>query len=151
MGAGMRQWKALMRKNFITWKRNTGCSVCEIACPSAMMFLMLVLRNIIDVDTFTFSDITSASIPVFPGLSYTYNLCDPAVETCTTGQKMKYGYWSTAQLDDINYNVEPFFDWLKYPNGWKDMDDETREYHLSTDWKGPLYFVPTQCMEANSF
>ena len=64
---------------------------------------------------------------------------------------MKYGYWSTAQLDNIDYNVESFFNWVDYPSGWKDMDDGTREYHSSSDWMGPLYFVPTQCMEVNSF
>ena len=84
MGAGMRQWKALMRKNFITWKRNAGCSFFEIACPSAMMFLMLILRNVIDTETYSTDDILKAAIPVFPGLTFTP--CDKTVagNTCST-------------------------------------------------------------------
>ena len=45
----MRQWKALMRKNFINWKRQPKCSFFEICCPAAVMFLMVILRNVVDV------------------------------------------------------------------------------------------------------
>ena len=54
MGSGLRQWKALMRKNFINWRRQPKCSFFEICCPAAVMFLMVILRNVIDVETYNF-------------------------------------------------------------------------------------------------
>ena len=51
MGLGMRQWKALMKKNYINWKRSFGCSFFEICCPAVVMFIMVSLRGVVDVTT----------------------------------------------------------------------------------------------------
>ena len=51
MGLGMRQWKALMKKNYINWKRQSCCSFFEICCPAAVMFIMVSLRGVVDVTT----------------------------------------------------------------------------------------------------
>ena len=69
MGQGMRQWKALMRKNFINWKRQPKCSFFEICCPAMCMFLMVILRNVIEVETLDFSALAKVRAPVTPGFS----------------------------------------------------------------------------------
>ena len=74
MGTGTRQWKALMKKNFITWYRNPGCAFFEVCCPASMMILMLVLRNIITVEPYTTDDMILATAPIFP--SMTFEHCD---------------------------------------------------------------------------
>jgi hypothetical protein len=70
MGVGTRQYKALMRKNFINWKRQPGCSFFEICCPAFVMFLMVILRNVIDPDVNDFSSFQKIRQPTMPGLGY---------------------------------------------------------------------------------
>jgi len=47
----MRQWKALMKKNFINWKRQAKCSFFEMCCPAAVMLILVSLRSVVDVNT----------------------------------------------------------------------------------------------------
>lgn len=57
MGLAMRQWKALMKKNYINWKRQAGCSFFEICCPAAVMLIMVILRSLVDVETVNLEDL----------------------------------------------------------------------------------------------
>ena len=59
-----------MRKNWINWKRNTRCSVCEIVCPAAVMLLMVILRNVIDVETYDFDTLTKYKAQLSIGLNW---------------------------------------------------------------------------------
>ena len=70
MGQGMRQWKALMRKNFINWKRQPKCSFFEICCPAFVMLLMVVMRNVIDIETFDYSDLVKVRAPAYTALKW---------------------------------------------------------------------------------
>jgi len=49
-----------MRKNYIQWKRQLGCAFCEICCPAVVMFLMVILRNVVDPETFRVSSLIIA-------------------------------------------------------------------------------------------
>ena len=117
------------------------------------MFLMLILRNIIDIETYSTEDILKATIPIFPGLTYTQNDCNPFVEpnTCPQGQTMQYGYWNYDNLIETNYNVESFFKWLDYDEVPGSGFNDQNEYEVNSDVWGPFYFVPTQCLKQNSF
>ena len=84
MGSGYRQWKALMRKNVINWKRQPGCAFCEICCPAVVMFLMVILRNVVEVETTDLSALLKYKQPTFPGLNY-----DSATETWNTESVFK--------------------------------------------------------------
>ena len=64
---------------------------------------------------------------------------------------MQYGYWGYNSLDDINYNVESFFKWLKYNEVPNSGFNAQGEYEVNSDVYGPFYFVPTQCLKQNSF
>ena len=91
MGQGTRQWKALMRKNFINWKRQAKCSFCEICCPAVVMLLMVVLRNVVDVTVFDFSTLEEVRQPTFPAFTYNGNS------------------WSFTKLGATSEQLEPFF------------------------------------------
>ena len=56
---------------------------------------------------------------------------------------MQYGYWGYNSLDDINYNVESFFKWLKYNEVPNSGFNAQGEYEVNSDVYGPFYFVPT--------
>jgi ATP-binding cassette subfamily A (ABC1) protein 3 len=43
MGA-IRHFNALLRKNFIVWKRNVCCSLCELMCPVFLMLIIVFIR-----------------------------------------------------------------------------------------------------------
>ena len=48
MGANTRHYKALMKKNFINWKRTPCGSICEIICPVLLMLILVYARSQID-------------------------------------------------------------------------------------------------------
>lgn len=37
--------KALTKKNFILWKRNPCCSICEILLPTLLCCVLFIMRN----------------------------------------------------------------------------------------------------------
>ena len=84
MGSGSRQFKALMRKNFIQWKRQPGCSFLEICCPAVVMFLMVILRNVVEITTIPISELNKVRQASMLGLYWDGN------------------DWSTEQWGDMN-------------------------------------------------
>ena len=48
MGASTRHYRALMKKNCITWKRTPCGSICEILCPVLLMFILVYARTQVD-------------------------------------------------------------------------------------------------------
>ena len=66
MGASTRHYKALMKKNCITWKRTPCGSICEILCPVILMFILVYARTQVDpVDQEDFS-LYSLRRPFYP-------------------------------------------------------------------------------------
>ena len=54
-----------------------------------------------------------------------------------------------ANATTIQDDVNDFFEYGSYP-----IDKpvtSTNAYHLTNDYSGPLYFVPSNCLEINSF
>jgi len=51
MGSKTRHYGALMKKNWIIWKRTLGASLCELFCPVALMAILAVARALVDFDT----------------------------------------------------------------------------------------------------
>ena len=95
----MRQWKALMRKNFINWKRQPKCSFFEICCPAFVMLLMVVMRNVIDKEYFDYSDLAKVRAPAFTALKW-----DSSADTWTT------------DTNNIQSEMDPFFRYADYPS-----------------------------------
>ena len=133
MGARTRQWKALMRKNFIGWKRQPGCSFFEICCPCFVMITMVLLRNLIDVEVFDFSALAKVRQPTVPGLSWD--------STSST--------WSAKDFAKLSTDLDGFFEYSQYPNATYYAIEPT--YNIQSDVQGPLYFIPSDCLKSNSF
>lgn len=50
MGQKTRHFSALMKKNWIVWKRTLGASLCELFCPVALMAIMVLARALIKAE-----------------------------------------------------------------------------------------------------
>ena len=50
MGSRFRHYGALMKKNWIIWKRTLGASLCELFCPVVLMAILAVARALITMD-----------------------------------------------------------------------------------------------------
>ncbi len=48
MGQRLRHYGALMKKNWIIWKRTLGASLCELFCPIALMAILAVARVLVE-------------------------------------------------------------------------------------------------------
>jgi len=47
MGSKLRHYVAMMKKNWIVWKRTIGVSLCELFCPVVLMAILAIARVII--------------------------------------------------------------------------------------------------------
>jgi hypothetical protein len=66
MGSQWRHFKALTRKNWISWKRNLAGSICEIACPVMFMMVLLILRQTIKKEMMDNVDLTNLRHGLYP-------------------------------------------------------------------------------------
>ena len=66
MGTNMRHYKALMKKNFINWKRTPCGSICEILCPVMLMLILWYARTQTDPDQFDDSSYYTLRRPLYP-------------------------------------------------------------------------------------
>ena len=134
----MRQWKALMRKNFINWKRQPKCSFFEICCPAICMFLMVILRNVVEVEVLDFSALAKVKAPLTPAFTWDKDADD----------------WTFSLAEDIalSANLDPFFQYGEYPgaNYYANIS-QSGNYELADDFTGPAYFLPSDCLKINSF
>lgn len=70
--SGTRQWRALMRKNCINWKRKAGCSFFELFCPIMVMAFMVFLRKKVHSSEGSQSSLYFEKLPTFPALTYSH-------------------------------------------------------------------------------
>lgn len=47
MGLRTRHFGALMKKNWIIWKRTLGASICELFCPIILMAILAIARLLV--------------------------------------------------------------------------------------------------------
>ncbi len=66
MGSNTRHYKALMKKNFINWKRTPCGSICEILCPVMLMLILWYARTKSDPDQFADSSYYTLRRPIYP-------------------------------------------------------------------------------------
>jgi len=98
------------------------------------MFLMVILRNVVKVETLDFSTLVKVRAPQTPAFTW-----DAAAEDWTFIDK---GAEKSADLD-------PFFRYASYPT--PAYYDLSAKYELSTDYAGPAFFLPSDCLKINSF
>ena len=66
MGASTRHYKALMKKNWINWKRTPCGSICEIFCPILLMLILVYARTQVDVSANEDFSLYSLRRPFYP-------------------------------------------------------------------------------------
>jgi ATP-binding cassette subfamily A (ABC1) protein 3 len=59
-------FKALMKKNFIIWRRNWCCACLEIMIPAAFMLILVIIRKAVKIQDIATVDFTPAAIPIVP-------------------------------------------------------------------------------------
>jgi len=130
-----------MRKNFIAWKRQPKCSFFEICCPAAVMFLMVILRNVVEVETFDFSVLAKVRSPSALGLEW-----NPPSDTYPKGVWSYDDYFSEVQ-SPLEANLEDFFKYGSYPlppyYSVEALAYGTPSYNFTTDPTSPLAFIPS--------
>jgi hypothetical protein len=124
MGHTARQFKALTKKNFISYVRQPGCAIFQLLCPGALMLLLVWIRTKITATTPPYVNYESYKKPFFPGLEYTGS-----------------GTWSTTDELITSQRQENFLNYDNYTNG---------TYTVGTDMFGPLGYLPSNCMTKNS-
>jgi hypothetical protein len=70
MGHTARQFRALTKKNFISFFRQPGCAIFQLLCPGMLMFIMVYVRWKIKDSTPSHHDFEARKRPFFPGFEY---------------------------------------------------------------------------------
>ena len=134
MGTGWRQWKALTRKNSINWRRKIKCSILELLCPIIAMGFMVLLRWKVHASSGSQNSLFLQKTPTFLPLSYSH----------------RKDSWSfLTSLATTNRDLTDFFEYASYP--WGGMYKNESNYSMLEDIRGPLYFLPSDCVKARSF
>lgn len=108
------------------------------------MFLMVILRNVVKIETFDFSALAKVRQGTVPGLEWD--------KDATASIEGMYGAWNNAILESttINKNLDEFYKYAQYPSP-EYIGNETNGYDMEFDPLSPLYFAPSDCMKHNSF
>jgi len=99
------------------------------------MFLMVILRNVITVETLDFSSLLKVRAPVTPAFTYDK----------TTSQWIS----SPDELQAKSVELNEFFKYASYPT--EKYYKIFPEYDIEMDPAGPLAFLPSDCLKPNSF
>lgn len=73
MGQKARHFCALMKKNWIVWKRTLGASLCELFCPIVLMAIMVLARVLIKAEVNDPSSNMNKSVLMAPMPNLTSN------------------------------------------------------------------------------
>lgn len=66
MGQRTRHFFALMKKNWIIWKRTLGASLCELFCPVVLMAILAIARALINQEEIAATSNLSKSVLMAP-------------------------------------------------------------------------------------
>ena len=73
MGKNCRHFRALMKKNFIIWRRKPICSACELLFPPVIMLILAATRWLIPMEKTDLSSLEKYRHPLFPALAIDQN------------------------------------------------------------------------------
>jgi hypothetical protein len=107
------------------------------------MFIMVILRNLIDVEVKDFSNIISNRHPTYLPFSYSGNL---DLDDATVDNSEWGGIASTVA---VGLDLNGFMKYAEFPS--EDFYVNRTAYSVEFDKKSPLYFLPQQCIKENSY
>ena len=136
MGANSRHYKALMKKNFINWRRTPCGSLCEILCPLILMFVLIYARSQTAPELFDKSSLYSIRRSFYPiakpeiGNKFMVSLADQFRQL--DDYRDFYSYldaWNTNQTQSINAKevVEEFTQNLGVPDNSLEILDGLKD------------------------
>ncbi|KAL4490757.1 hypothetical protein ABPG72_021811 [Tetrahymena utriculariae] len=112
--------KALMKKNYILWKRNMCCSIFEILLPFLLVLIFVVIRSEVNDDFIPMKSFYSEKAILPPNYQSigtnpkTGAPIPPHMKDCLTGRSSQYpsfrnGYVATIGPDDLLKPLENIF------------------------------------------
>lgn len=70
MSHTLRQFRALTKKNFISWYKQPCCALFQLICPGLLMLILVWIRTKIGYEDYGNIDYEGFKKPFFPGLEY---------------------------------------------------------------------------------
>ena len=126
-----RHLKALIKKNFLLWFRNIGCSSFELLAPILMMAIVVIIRY----------QIPTTSVDAEGMLQKKY--------PSTLGVDNLNGTWDRENSNDImNRNLRPLYNFTGYHTR---HNPDPLDYDMGYDWYSAQFFAPTQCLLYSSW
>ncbi|KAL4478578.1 hypothetical protein ABPG74_006813 [Tetrahymena malaccensis] len=142
--------KALMKKNFILWKRNICCSIFEILLPFLLVTTFFILKSQVDDEFIPQESFYPQKTVLPPNFQYlginpqTNNPIPPHMKDCLTGRNNQYpsyrnGYVATVGPDDFLIPLEKIFqDNFNYQTKRYQSVDDLISYASSSDYKNDI-------------
>ena len=137
---GCTHFKALVRKNFINWKRTPICSILEVLLAVVLMSGLVTFRHFVDTTTVDTEGMLEKKSPLFPSLEW---------EVTRRG-----GDWSSNKTTSPHYVNAMVMDMMTYDNKSSRIPDDkntTDFYEVQYDILGPQFLLPSQCLKKTSF
>lgn len=103
MGVKLRHFNALMRKNWIVWKRNPVSSGCQLVSPIVLMLFVVWIRT-----KFTRVPIDSANLLLLRHPIYTLNVTESGTPNyLATSQHLEdfFVYSNYTDMFGVGYDV----------------------------------------------
>ncbi|KAL4489354.1 hypothetical protein ABPG72_019009 [Tetrahymena utriculariae] len=144
--------KALMKKNFILWKRNICCSIFEILLPFFLVTTFFVLKSQVDDEYIpkesfypqkTILPPNYQQIGINPKINYPI---PPRMKDCLTGRTSQYpsyrnGYVATVGPDDLLIPLEKIFqESFNYQTKRYQSVDDLVSYASSSEYNNDICF-----------
>lgn len=129
-----RHFKALMRKNFINYKRTPSGTAMEFLAPVFIMLVLSFMRYIVEPFENQDFDIYQLKKPFYPTTTL-----DPL-----TGNWTHQNYETTQ----LGLDLIPFMKHSDYI-AMLDLDNDTSFYNPMLDPISPFYFFPSNCYGKN--
>jgi hypothetical protein len=134
MGASCRHYKALMKKNFINWKRTPCGSITEILLPIGLMMILVWARAKIDPEPTENYSLYSLRHPLYPIAkpddsadgNYTVNIGDSLNEIGEYQDFMTYSNYLNINTT-VQLPVDTVFSVVNLDDDVEDFIDDVQE------------------------
>lgn len=102
MGVRTRHYFALMKKNWIIWKRTLAASICELVCPMALMAILALARLAVTSSEVAPTSHISDSAVIMPFTDMYTNLSSANTTfAAVNSQYYNYSTFSTINLTNV--------------------------------------------------
>ena len=134
------QFKTLLKKDFILWRRNIVGSICEIVVPLVFVLLLVYLSSLADV---TEIDSTKSEMIAFPTTSslftsYSDKIMKGLFKDCASVDNRKGGRVAIYPNKPFTNEIKPLFDTLAFETVFFDSKQEIEDLIDTSDYTTKL-------------